>query len=191
MCETMSKKPEKTVDVVRGQLHKFMLLPVMEHHADWFDAGPVTFAVEARVIGNSKGEIAERGASIHVFDAERRNEYARFDCFEGTPHYHFILNDVQHNVVWGYDPVINGPMLAWSLGVIRDRLPDILREARAPELAALVEREGFDASVLDGVKKAMIAAHARTFPGTDMIDEGLAWYSRWKDLHPEFNTVDD
>jgi hypothetical protein len=191
MDETMSKTSEKTVDVVRGQLHKFMLLPVMEHHADWFEAGPVTFAVEARVIGDSKGGVAERGASIHVFDAARRNEYARFDCFDRTPHYHYILNDVQHNVVWGYDPEVNGPMLAWALAAIRDRLPAILRGAHALELSEQVAHEGFDASVLAEVEQAMIVARERTFPGTDMIEEGLAWYARWKQIHPQFNTVED
>ena len=116
-------RAEKTVEVVRGQLHRFMLIPVMPHHVKWFDAGPVSFGVEARVLGDSKGNINERGASIHVFNAEHKEEYARFDCFEKYPHYHYILNADQHNIVWGYDPAINGPMLAWSLEVIRTRLP--------------------------------------------------------------------
>ncbi len=44
-------EPEKTVSVVRGQHHKFMLIPVMAHNAEWFEAGPVTFAVEGRCDG--------------------------------------------------------------------------------------------------------------------------------------------
>jgi hypothetical protein len=184
------KKPEKTVEVVRGQYHKFMLIPVMAHNADWFEAGPVTFAVEARVLGDKDGVVGERGASIHVFNAERTEEYARFDCFERIPHYHYILNDLQHNVVWGYDPAINGPMLPWALAAIRTRLPAILRHAGATALADRVEAEGFDASVLNEVEQAMNAAWERTFPGTDMIQEGYDWYVRWKQIHPQFNTVD-
>jgi len=191
MAETMiEKKPEKTVHVVSGQLHKFMLIPVMTHHAKWFEAGPVTFAVEARVLGDSKGNVGERGASIHIFSADRSQEWARFDCFEKVPHYHYILQASQHNVVWGYDPDINGPMLQWSLGVIRDRLPGILRRAGATELAHQVENQGFDRSVLVAVEKAMIEAHAQTIPGTEMIQEGRDWYDRWKKIHPQFNTVD-
>jgi hypothetical protein len=179
----------KTVEVVRGQLHKFMLLPVMARHAEWFEAGPVSFAVEARVIGSSDNRVAERGATIHVFDAAREAEYLRFDCFEKVPHYHYILNDDGHNIVWGYDPEINGPMLDWSLSVIRRRLPEMLAAAGAGPLAETVRREGFDAGVLDRVEAAMKAAWLRTFPGDDMIAEGRDWYVRWKEIHPQFNTV--
>jgi len=183
--------PERTVRVVRGQRHKFMLIPIMEHHAEFFAAGPVTFAVEGRVLGDAHGKVGERGASIHVLSADRKEEYARFDCFERTPHYHYILNAQQHNIVWGYDTEVNGPMLPWALAAIRERLPSILRQAGATQLADRVERQGWDRSVLDQVEQAMIAAHARTIPGTDMIAEGRDWYARWKALHPQFNTVDD
>ena len=176
---------------MRGQRHTFMLIPIMPGHAKWFDAGPVSFAVEGRVIGTKDGKVAERGSSIHVLNAERTEEYARFDCFATYPHYHYILNDEQHNIVWGYDPVINGPMLDWSLSVIRTRLPAILRGAKAEALAAKVEAEGFDTSVLAGVEQAMKEAWDRTFPGTDMIQEGYEWQTRWKAIHPQFNEVDD
>lgn len=184
-------KPEKTVEVVRGQLHKFMLIPVMPHNATWFDAGTVHFAVEGRVIGSPDGTVAERGASIHVFRPDRTEEYLRFDCFEKYPHYHYILNPDQHNIVWGYDPVANGPMLDWSLAVIRARLPDMLRGAGADGLAETVAGHGFDLSVLPRIEQAMKRAWDQTFPGTDMVQEGFDWYQRWKALHPQFNTVED
>jgi hypothetical protein len=186
-----TSKAEKTVVVVRGQHHKFMLIPIMAQNAKWFEAGPVAFAVEGRVLGDRDGNVGERGASIHVFSADRSEEYARFDCFEKVPHYHYILNDQQHNIVWGYDPDINGPMLPWALGVIRNRLPSILRRCGAMTLAERVEKEGFDVAVLDEVERAMLEAWNRTFPGTDMVQEGRDWYQRWKTIHPQFNTVDD
>lgn len=185
-----STNPEKTVSVVRGQYHKFMLIPIMEHNAKFFEAGPVTFGVEGRVLGDKEGNVGERGASMHIFSADRAEEYARFDCFEKYPHYHYILNAEQHNIVWGYDPDTNGPMLPWALGVIRNRLPGILRRAGALALAERVEQHGFDTSVLDKVEEAMTDAWDRTFPGTDMVQEGYDWYVRWKRLHPQFNTVD-
>jgi hypothetical protein len=192
MVEVMSRpKAEKTVDVVRGQLHKFMLIPTMPRNTEWFEAGLVTFAVESRVLGDRSGNVAERGATIHVFNADRSEEYARFDCFETTPHYHYILNAQQHNIVWGYDPEINGPMPAWAIGVIGDRLPAILRRAGAAALAERVDVAGFDTGVLVKIERAMEAAWRRTFPGTDMVQEGVDWYNRWKTLHPQFNTVDD
>jgi hypothetical protein len=143
------------------------------------------------VLGDAQGNVGERGASIHVFSADRKEEYARFDCFERVPHYHYILNADQHNIVWGYDCTLNGPMLPWALAAIRDRLPGILRQAGATRLADQVERQGWDKSVLDKVEQAMIAAHARTIPGTDMVQEGRDWYVHWKKVHPQFNTVDE
>jgi hypothetical protein len=126
-----------------------------------------------------------------VFGADHRQEWARFDCFEKDPHYHYILQADQHNLLWGYDPDINGPMLQWALAVIRDRLPNILRKAGATELAAQVESEGFDTSILAKVEQAMVEAHQRTIPGTDLVEEGRAAYVNWKKIHPQFNTVDD
>jgi hypothetical protein len=184
-----SSNPEATVHVVRGQRHKFMLIPIMAHNARWFEAGPVTFAVEGRVLADSNGKVGERGASIHIFNADRSEEYARFDCFEKVPHYHYILNAEQHNILWGYDAEINGPMLPWALNVIRTRLPSILRQAQATALAERVEKEGFDATRLQKVEQAMLEAWDKTFPGTDMVQEGRDWYDRWKKIHPQFNTV--
>jgi hypothetical protein len=182
-------EPRRATPAVRGQLHKFLPLPPIPHHAQWFEAGPVTFAVEARVLDDDQGEMGERSASIHVFGADRREEYARFDCFERFPHYHYILNEDQHNVVWGYDPVVNGPMLPWALETIRHRLPAILRQARAPELAARVETEGFDASVLDRIART-VAAWQPPAPAAELMAEARDWYARWKAIHPQFNTAD-
>ena len=191
MSEVLAPTKQKNAIPVRGQHHKFMLIPVMAHNADWFEAGPVTFAVEARVLGDGKGNVGERGASLHVFNADRSEEYARFDCFSLYPHYHYILNDLQHNVVWGYDPDVNGPMQAWAVASVRHRLPAILRRAGAVGLAERVEAEGVDGAVLDKVERAMTAAYERTFTASGMIEEGEEGYRRWKEIHPQFNTVDD
>lgn len=185
-----SPKRRETVEVVRGQLHKFMLIPIMPQHVAWIDAGPVSFGVEARALPDKEGGVGERGASLHVFDADRAEEYLRFDCFDGVPHYHYILNGPQHNVVWGYDADVNGPMKDWALDALRRRLPAMLRRAEANALADRIEREGFDIAALDKVDKAMDEAWVRTFPGTDLAEEGGRWYHRWKELHPQFNTVE-
>ena len=69
----------RTVETIRGQHHKFMLIPMIEHHATWFEAGPVSIAVEARALGDSPQRMV-RGPSIHVFSAARDEEYIRFDA---------------------------------------------------------------------------------------------------------------
>jgi hypothetical protein len=183
-------QPSKTVSVVRGQLHTFMLIPIIPEEIEWFSSGPITFGVEARVLGTPDGVIGERGSSIHVFNAARTEEYLRFDCFQRVMHYHYILNAEQSNIVWGYDPDVNGPMLPWAINALRTRLSAMLRNARADTLADQVEREGFDLDVLHQVEAAMQAAWERTFPGTHMVQKGIDWYARWKKIHPQFNTVD-
>lgn len=181
---------DKTVQVIAGQHHKFMLIPLMEDQTTWFTAEPVLFGVESRAFGKPEGEVLERGASLHVLDAETREEWLRFDCFDNEPHYHYILQSLQHNIVWGFDPSANGPMIQWTICTLRDNLVPMLRKAGAGKLADTVEARGFDANILDTVEQAMLDARERTFPGTDMIAPSIAWYNRWKELHPHFNTVD-
>ena len=191
MGEAMiAPKRKETVHVVRGQLHKFMLIPILEEEIQWFPAGSVTFGVEARALADRTGKVGERGASIHVFDNDRKTERLRFDCFEHTPHYHYIIQRDQHNIVWGYDPTVNGPMSAWALNAIRERLPAMLRGAEAHELAERVEREGFEVTVLTRIADAVLSAHEKTIPGTELALKGRDWMNRWKEIHPQFNTVD-
>ncbi|CAN7328265.1 hypothetical protein LJR225_001891 [Phenylobacterium sp. LjRoot225] len=180
-------EPRRATPTPLGNLQKFLPLPVMPHHAQWFEAGPVTFGVEARVLDNKQGEVGEKSASIHIFNADRSEEYVRFDCFQRFPHYHYILNAEQHNIAWGYDTEANGPMLPWALSTIRNRLPILLRRAGAVELAERLEREGFDTSVVDRIERA-IADWEPALPGPEMLQETLDWYARWKRIHPQFNT---
>lgn len=178
----------RTVQTIRGQYHRFMPIPLIEQYSRWFDAGPISIAVEARALGDS-AERMVRGPSIHVFDAAREKEYLRFDLFGTVLHYHYCLPDKGHNILWGYDPDANGPMLPWAIAALRDRLPTLLRRAEAEALAVMVEQTGWDASVLPEVEKA--AAEALTPREDDLVRarEGMDWMYRWKDLHPEFNTV--
>jgi hypothetical protein len=167
-------------EVVAGQSYPVMPIPMMAQNAEWFDAGPVSFAVEARLLGESSDGMSGGGGSIHVFSGDRADEYVRFDCFDSTPHYHYVNRKIRRNVVWGYDPASNGAMPQWALTSIRDNLPGLLRSAGADDLAARVEREGFDKSVLAHMAEAMQAAHQRTMNDKDMLDEGQQWIANWR-----------
>lgn len=192
MCEAGAKPRQNRVSVVYGQYHKFKLIPIMEHHAAFIPAGPVTFGVEGRVLGTRQGVVGEIGASLHVFSADRAEEWLRFDCFDRGPHYHYVLHNLGHNIVWGYDREANGPMLPWALNAVRTRLPALLRKSGAEHLAAAVERDGIDPAALAQAEAAMIEADRRIRPGSiAMIEEGIAWMDRWKQIHPQFNTVED
>ena len=180
----------RQVDTIRGQYHKFMLIPPIERHCRWFDAGPISIAVEARALGDNADHMV-RGPSIHVFNSARSEEYLRFDVFGRVLHYHYILNEPQHNILWGYDPDTNGPMIDWAVASLRDRLPTLLRRAGAHALATEVEESGWDRSVLPGVAKAAAEALAPREDDLVRAREGMDWMYKWKEIHPQFNTVEE
>jgi len=189
MSETATiSEPQRATPAVRGTLHRFLPLPVMPHHAQWFEAGPVTFALELRVLDDGQGRPGERSISIHVFNPERDREMVRFDCFDCFPHYHYILNDEGNNVVWGYDPDANGPMVDWSFAAIRNRLPAFLRRAGEDAVAEKVEREGLDISAVDRLRQA-IDGWEPSLPSEEAMAEAKDWYLEWKKVHPQFNTA--
>lgn len=178
----------RQVVTIRGQYHRFELIPIIEHHSRWFDAGPVSIAVEARALGDSPERMV-RGPSIHVFSADRAKEYLRFDVFGKVLHYHYVHAEEGHNTLWGYDPDVNGPMIPWVIAALKDRLPVMLRRSGASALASEVEEMGWDSSVLAEVEKAAAEALAPRDDDLVRAKEGMDWMYRWKALHPEFNTV--
>lgn len=182
-------KSNRQVPTIRGQYHTFMLIPLMEHHTRWFDAGPVSIGVEARALGDETAMV--RGPSIHVCNAARDEEYLRFDVFGSVLHYHYIDNANQANTLWGYDPAVNGPMIPWACNALADRLPALLRAAGADALARQVEQQGWDVSVLDEVARAATEALAPSADDMIRAKEGMDWMYAWKAVHPQFNTLDE
>lgn len=197
MGATMTNPPPATaplsnrqVDTIRGQLHKFMPIPMMEEHATWFEGGPISIAVEKRALGDSPDRMV-RGPSIHVFSSDHKDEYVRFDVFGAVLHYHYILNAANHNILWGYDPDTNGPMIPWVITALGERLPAMLRRAGADALAAEVEQSGWDTSILPAVARSAAAALAPRGDDLKRAREGMDWMYKWKEVHPQFNTVEE
>ena len=188
--EPREPKSNRMVDTIRGQLHRFVLIPIMEHHTRWYDAGPISIGVEARALGDS-AERMVRGPSIHVCSADRTREFVRFDVFGAVLHYHYVLNAEDHNVLWGYDPDANGPMIPWAVAAIRDRLPTLLRNAGETQLATECEQQGWDRSVLAEVERAATEALAPREDDLVRAREGMDWMHKWKAVHPQFNTVEE
>jgi hypothetical protein len=125
-----------------------------------------------------------------VFTADRSKELLRFDLFGREQHYHYVLDDLQHNIVWGYDADANGPMLDWVISSLRQRLPAMLHKTGEDKLAEQVARDGWDASVLTAVEQAARDADREADDDLERAREGMEWMHRWKKLHPQFNTVD-
>jgi hypothetical protein len=167
-----------------GKVFHFMPIPVNEKHVEWFDAGPVSFAVETRVLGAMQGGMATGGGSIHLFSGDRARELVRFDCFDSEPHYHYLNHREHLNTVWCFDGAVNGPMPRWVLSVLRENLPGMLRAAGEDELAARVEAEGFDASVLVRVGQAVAEAQDRCLNETELVEEGVDWVNQWREKNP-------
>lgn len=172
----------------RGQTFTFMPIPMIESNAEWIDAGPVSFAVEVRVLAGMD-EAAGAGAgggTIHVFSADHKEEWVRFDCFEDEPHYHYLDQRRKLNTVWTYDDGVNGPMGPWAVSVLRRNLPSILRSAGADDIADAVEREGIDPSALDRVEEALGRAQDRSESDASLAAEAAEWFEQWKDDNPDF-----
>lgn len=149
--------------------HFVASLPVPHEPADtrYLAAGPITIGVEYRVFDpvaeaakltpaeiEAAGPDAlfgrddpDEGVCLHVFATDGLAEYLRFDCFDGEPHYHYIV-PAEGNMLVHFDPVANGPMLDWAMTALRTRLGLMLGEVGAANLAAEADASGL-AAVLD------------------------------------------
>jgi hypothetical protein len=153
-------------------------IPPVPENTKTFTVGPVEIGVEYRhltddilgaayaddaeaaaVIEASKPEagLDDEGISIHVCDAGTGDEYLRFDCFADDPHYHYILPG-SHQIVIAFDEVAGGRFLDWAIERLRSRLPEMLREAGAVDLADRVDPAEIEAA-LPTITAAVAAAH--------------------------------
>lgn len=132
-----------------------MPLPPVEKHMEMFSAGAVTIGVEFRILTDDLiaawgtkadsefGELNDAGVSLHVFvkAADGESERLRFDCFQEDPHYHYVSWPDKHNYQVFLDPTVVGDPLAWALGCIRARLPQMLEKAGLGNAAQLVDQK--------------------------------------------------
>jgi hypothetical protein len=144
---------------VTGTVYSVPPIPPDPEHTTWVPAGALSIGVECRRLdaaelaasyeGEQMEEIREAlggrtvedgGVSIHVAGAEDGHEYLRFDLFEQDPHYHYIEPSGARQTIVHYDRVAMGDMLAWTLGRLRQRLPEMLERAGGAALAAKLDR---------------------------------------------------
>jgi hypothetical protein len=133
----------------RGNLYTSMPIPMVPEMCFPVDAGPVRLVVESRQLTNAilaetykDGEIPEAhvdfddyGPTVHVCGADDGLEHLRFDCFEHEPHYHYIRNAEQSNVICRIDEVAVGDPIEFTLRCLRTQLPEMLELAGATELS--------------------------------------------------------
>ncbi len=127
-----------------------MIAPVPERCVSR-PAGPLRFVVEARhlddraVSGNLSDEadpddavFDDFGPTLHVYGADDGIEHLRFDCFAYKPHYHYVHEDGAVNTVCRIDQFAEGDVGEWTIGRLRERLPEMLEYCGVTGLAEQV-----------------------------------------------------
>ncbi|MGF7122679.1 DUF7700 domain-containing protein [Rhodococcus sp. BE178] len=143
-----------------GRSFDVMPIPMDPEHCVYVPAGPLTFVVESRRLTDEPstrtraiGAVPDAtydsgGACVHVLDTVDRLERLRFDCFDNEPHYHYIHQSEQVNVVVRFDQFAEGDPREWTLERLRSRLPHMLEplgsvrladEVRAADLGSAID----------------------------------------------------
>jgi hypothetical protein len=136
----------------RGNRYDVMPIPMVPEHCYKVPAGAVDLVVEARqlndqvlaetyaagAIPEAKVQYDDYGASLHVCDPGDGLEYLRFDCFEQEPHYHYIEQGAQANVIVRIDEIAVGDPIEFTFACVRGHLAEMLRNAGAADLADAV-----------------------------------------------------
>ncbi|MCX5043490.1 hypothetical protein OG921_09950 [Aldersonia sp. NBC_00410] len=122
-----------------GRLYEGDPLPVVVEATTYYPAGAITFGVEGRALYADGDEAPWAGGpTLHVFETETGSEHLRFDAFPGEEHYHYLTPGVQNHWV-GFDSVADGEFITWIADRVRTKLPELLAEAGATELAARID----------------------------------------------------
>lgn len=169
-----------------GKVYNIPPQPAVEAHNRLLPAGALTFGVEYRDLDpeslratyadnaahlaeleerSPEGGFSDEGVSIHVCGTEDGHEYLRFDLFADEPHYHYIHrhdDGTVTNQIIDFDTVAHGDMLAWAIGRLRTRLPEMLAAAGGADVVAHLDMAAID-PVLDEV--ATLAHNARRTRG--------------------------
>ncbi len=160
-----------------GTTYTVQPMPPDPASTDYFDAAPLRIGVEYRKVDpealaatygddaeqmaeidehSPEGGFTDEGISIHVVSVADDHEYLRFDVFVDEPHYHYVDKTAGTNTVVDFDTAAHGDMTPWMLGQLRHRLPAMLREAGADDVAAGVTSD-LGADIADRVE-----AHLRS-----------------------------
>ncbi|MGO8863605.1 MAG: hypothetical protein ACLQRH_23010 [Acidimicrobiales bacterium] len=125
-----------------------MIQPVPERCVS-VPAGPVCLVVEARylndravsqTLGDEPAEgddplFDDYGPTVHVYGSADGIEHLRFDCFAHKPHYHYVHESGEVNTVCRIDQFAEGDVVEWTIGRLRERLPEMLEHCGLPDLA--------------------------------------------------------
>jgi hypothetical protein len=134
-----------------GTTYNIPPAPPDPESTDWFDVGPLRIGIEYRKVdpqaleenyadtehlaelreASPEGGFTDEGVSIHVVSTADDHEFVRFDMFVDEPHYHYVDKAAGTNTIVDFDTVAHGPVIPWTLGQLKQRLPEMLRHAGA------------------------------------------------------------
>jgi hypothetical protein len=132
-----------------GLSFRSQMIPPVPDRCVSVAAGPLRLVVEARhlddraVSRNLADEPAEGddtlfddyGPTVHVYGTADGIEHLRFDCFAHKPHYHYVHEGGAVNTVCRIDQFAEGDVVEWTIGRLRERLPEMLEYCGLPDLA--------------------------------------------------------
>ena len=121
--------------------------------------GTIKFGIEYRDL------LHDQGVCIHVLgdvSEDDEHELLRFDCFDHEPHYHYGPQKLNERLM--LDKTTSGDSLDWTIGNIRDRLPEMIDRARYPELAETARGADLSAEMddLESQARALAVSGRRT-----------------------------
>jgi hypothetical protein len=139
-------------------------------------AGPLRFVVEARhlddrAVGDTLSQepaeggdpvFDDYGPTLHVYGADDGIEHLRFDCFANKPHYHYVREAGAVNTVCRIDQYAEGDPIEWTIGRLRQRLPEMLEQCELSVLAEQVRAHHDEIlAVVDNVAELLREARQR------------------------------
>jgi hypothetical protein len=151
--EILKKLKDATVEPYQlGLSFRSAMIPPVPERCVSMPAGPLRFVVEARhlddraVSGTIGSDPAagdddvfdDYGPTLHVYGSEDGIEHLRFDCFAHKPHYHYVHESGAVNTVCRIDQHADGDPVEWTIGRVRERLPEMLEHCGLPDLAEQV-----------------------------------------------------
>src|SRR5205814_4335549 len=94
--------------------------------AETVEAGDLLFFFENRVTGSDGGPSLQVRAEVEG----RAVQLLRFDMFYKQPHYHYAPDG--RNIRYDIDPLTLDDGIAWAIGLLRAKLPQLIEKAEYP-----------------------------------------------------------
>jgi len=140
-------------------------------------AGPVTFIVQHELWDGNLQDHSDQGVAVLVTgEADGKDTtLLRFNCFDIEKSY--IYGPEKENKLRRMDPVVDGNPIGWTVKQIRNKLPEMLREAGYPEIADKVDAKVVAGALseLETTAREKYAAERNTVKhnrGTDIFEAG-------------------